>query len=39
MMERPVQNIRYDKAAEALYILDQTLLPTEETEIRLETAE
>ena len=39
MMERPAQNIRYDKAAEALYILDQTLLPTEETEIRLETAE
>ena len=39
MMERPVQNIRYDKAAEALYILDQTQLPTEETEIRLETAE
>ena len=39
MMERPLQNIRYDKAAEALYVLDQTLLPTEETEIRLETAE
>lgn len=38
-MERPAQNIRYDKAAEALYIIDQTLLPAEETEIRLETAE
>ena len=38
-MERPLQNIRYDKAAEALYIVDQTLLPTEEKEIRLETAE
>ena len=38
-VERPVQNIRYDKAAEALYIIDQTLLPTEEREIRLETAE
>ena len=38
-MERPLQNIRYDKAAEALYIADQTLLPTEEKEIRLETAE
>ena len=24
------QNIRYDKAAEALYIIDQTLLPAEE---------
>ena len=38
-MERPARNIRYDKAAEALYIIDQTLLPTEEKEIRLETAE
>ena len=38
-MERPLQNTRYDKAAEALYIVDQTLLPTEEKEIRLETAE
>ena len=38
-MERPLQNIRYDKAAEALYIVDQSLLPTEEKEIRLETAE
>ena len=38
-MERSLQNIRYDKAAEALYIVDQTLLPTEEKEIRLETAE
>ncbi len=34
-----VQNIRYDKAAEALYIIDQTLLPNEEKEIRLDTAE
>ena len=28
-----VQNIRYDKAAERLYIIDQTLLPNEEREI------
>ena len=28
-----VENIRYDKAAEALYIIDQTLLPNEEKEI------
>jgi methylthioribose-1-phosphate isomerase len=34
-----VQNIRYDKPAEALYIIDQTLLPNEEKEIRLDTAE
>ena len=34
-----VQNIRYDKAEEALYIIDQTRLPNEEREIRLETAE
>ena len=34
-----VQNIRYDKAAEALYIIDQSLLPNEEKEIRLRTAE
>lgn len=34
-----VQNIRYDKAAEALYIIDQSLLPNEEKEIRLQTAE
>ncbi|SFP59412.1 methylthioribose-1-phosphate isomerase [Oscillibacter sp. PC13] len=34
-----VQNIRYDKEAEALYIIDQTRLPNEEKEIRLETAE
>ena len=27
-----VQNIRYDKAAERLYIIDQTLLPNEERE-------
>lgn len=32
-----VQNIRYDKAAEALYIIDQSLLPNEEREIRLQT--
>ena len=38
-MERPAQNIRYDKEAEALYIIDQTLLPNEEKELRLETAE
>ena len=31
------QNIRYDKQAEALYIIDQTLLPGEEREIRLTT--
>ena len=30
-----VQNIRYDKAEEALYIIDQTKLPGEEREIRL----
>lgn len=34
-----VQNIRYDKEAQALTIIDQTLLPNEEREIRLETAE
>ena len=34
-----VQNIRYDKAEEALYIIDQTLLPNQEREVRLETAE
>lgn len=34
-----VQNIRYDKDAEVLTIIDQTLLPGEEREIRLETAE
>lgn len=33
------QNIRYDKTAEALYIIDQSLLPNEEREIRLQTAE
>ena len=38
MMEA-VQNIRYDKAEEKLYILDQTLLPGEERIICLETAE
>ena len=30
-----VENIRYDKAAEKLYIIDQTLLPMEEREICL----
>ena len=34
-----VENIRYDKAEETLYIIDQTLLPNEEVFIRLETAE
>jgi len=34
-----VQNIRYDRKNEALYIIDQTLLPGEEKEIRLRTAE
>lgn len=33
------QNIRYDRKAESLYIIDQTLLPGEEREIRLQTAE
>lgn len=33
------QNIRYDRRAEALYIIDQTLLPSEEREIRLQTVE
>lgn len=33
------QNIRFDKAAEALYIIDQSLLPGEEREIRLRTVE
>ena len=32
-------NIRYDKAEEALYIIDQTLLPNEEVFLRPETAE
>jgi methylthioribose-1-phosphate isomerase len=34
-----VENIRYDRSEKALYILDQTLLPWEEREIRLRTAE
>ena len=34
-----VQNIRYDKAEEALYIIDQTKLPNEEVFLRLEMAE
>ena len=33
------QNIRYDKAAEALYIIDQSLLPNEEREVRLRTVD
>ena len=38
-MQEIVQNIRYDKAEEKLYILDQSLLPNEEKVICLETAE
>ena len=38
-MQETVQNIRYDKAEEKLYILDQSLLPGEEKIICLETAE
>ena len=34
-----VENIRYDKAAEELVILDQTLLPNDEKFLRLTTAE
>ena len=34
-----VENIRYDKAEETLYIIDQTLLPNREQEISLRTAE
>lgn len=34
-----VENIRYDRKNEALYIIDQTLLPNEVKEIRLQTAE
>ena len=34
-----VENIRYDKAAEQLVILDQTLLPNEEKFLRLTSAE
>ena len=34
-----VRNIRYDKAEEALYIIDQTKLPGQEREIRLRTVE
>jgi len=33
------ENIRYDRKAEALYILDQALLPGEERELRLQTPE
>lgn len=38
-MNTPVENIRYDKESETLWILDQTLLPNEEREIPLRTAE
>ena len=38
-MTEVIQNIRYDKAEEALYILDQSLLPNEEKIIALRTAE
>ena len=38
-MNNPVRNIRCDKAAGTLTIIDQTLLPGEEREIRLETAQ
>lgn len=38
-MNNPVRNIRCDKAAGTLTIIDQTLLPNEEREIRLETAQ
>ena len=38
-MREPVVNIRYDKAAERLYILDQSLLPNEEREVELRTLE
>lgn len=34
-----VRNIRYDRTTEELYIIDQTLLPNEEKEIRLQTAQ
>lgn len=34
-----IDNIRYDDHAQKLYILDQTLLPNEEKEIELATAE
>ena len=36
-MNNPVRNIRCDKAAGTLTIIDQTLLPGEEKEIRLQT--
>ena len=38
-MTEVIQNIRYDKAEEMLYILDQSLLPNEEKIIALRTAE
>jgi len=38
-MTEVIQNIRYDKAEETLYILDQSLLPNEEKIIALRTAE
>lgn len=34
-----MDNIRYEENTDSLYIVDQTLLPNEEKEIRLETAE
>lgn len=36
---KPAVNIRYDKAEEQLYILDQSLLPNEERELALHTLE
>lgn len=39
MRETPAVNIRYEKAEEALYILDQSLLPGEETYLRLDHLE
>lgn len=35
----PLDNIRYDEKTNSLYILDQSLLPNEERELRLKTAE
>lgn len=39
MCETPAVNLRYEKAEERLYILDQSLLPGEEKYIRLENLE
>ena len=36
---KPLDNIRYDEKTNSLYIIDQTLLPNEEKEILLSTAE